>query len=166
MKTKLTKFAIIAMTALVVILGANTLTETLINKSSDFGKYLGRQGNLYAILNGNLAMPSYNLNVIRADAKEPEPTMQEWVKMEIEKAGLSWEEAECIIINESHWENTCNANTNLSTDCGIWRINSVHKDTISFADRLDYKKATEWAINKRLTVGHWNDWVAYKNNCK
>ena len=114
---------------------------------------------------GDVGDYTWAISVPRVEAEEELP-MRDYVRQEIEKAGLKWSEAECIIENEGHWKNECNANTNLSTDCGIWRINSVHKNTISFADRLDYKKATAWAINKRLTVGHWNDWVAYRNHCK
>lgn len=89
-----------------------------------------------------------------------EPSMKEWVKMEIEKAGLNWEEANAIIECESRWDNWAyNLNTNGTTDFGLWMINSVHKGTISVEDRWNYKTATKWAINKRLHDGNWSAWV-------
>ena len=93
--------------------------------------------------------------------------VKEYIFKEVVKAGLNVEEVKCLIEHESNWANDCNANKNLSTDCGIWRINSVHKNSISFADRLDYKKATAWSIAKRLNEGNWSAWYGHSaGNCK
>ena len=99
------------------------------------------------------------------EAKQ-ELTMREWVLNEIKRAGLNPVEADCIITNESGWENwKHNTNSNGTIDTGLWQINSIHKNTISLQNRYDYKKGTAWAINKRLAEGNWNAWVGYKN-CK
>jgi len=99
-------------------------------------------------------------------SRTQEPSMKEWVRAEIEKAGLNWEEVDCIIQNESGWNNwNNNWNTNGTIDSGIFMINSVHKNTISLEDRYNYKTATKWAINKRLHDGNWSAWVASKK-CK
>lgn len=97
---------------------------------------------------------------------EGENEIKNYVLKAIYSAGLNPEEADCIITNESGWNDYAyNINTNGTTDFGLWMINSIHKNTISPKDRLDYKKATEWAINKRLNDGDWNAWVAWKK-CK
>jgi len=92
-------------------------------------------------------------------AKANEPTMKEWVETEITKAGLDWSEADCIVENESGWNNwKYNINTNWTTDMGLWQINSCHKDTISVECRWDYKCSTRWAIQKRLRDRNWCAW--------
>ena len=92
-----------------------------------------------------------------------EPTMREWIRQEIETAGLDWKTAECIITKESNWNVwATNWNTNGTIDYGTWQINSVHKNTISVEDRYDYKKATKWAIEKRKRDENWCAWVASK----
>lgn len=94
---------------------------------------------------------------------EPENEMQKWVSIEVYKAGLNPIEAECIIKHESNWNAwATNWNTNGSIDYGLWQINSIHKATISVEDRYDYKKSTQWAIQKRLKDGNWNAWTAWK----
>lgn len=104
--------------------------------------------------------------VPKAKAKEKEPPIKEWIKQEIKNAGLNWEIAECIIKHESNFDNyAIGWNTNGTIDYGIWQINSCHKKTISVKDRLDYKLATKWAINKRITNGDWGIWTAYNKFC-
>ena len=44
---------------------------------------------------------------------------------------------------------------------GIWMINDIHQD-ISNHDKLDYKKATEWSINKGIKDGSWLAWSCAK----
>ena len=110
--------------------------------------------------------PAYVLPTVNVPSKKP-LSVKDYILNEVAKAGLSVPEAECLIEHESGWANDCNANKNLSTDCGIWRINSVHKKSISFADRLDYKKATAWSIARRLKDGNYNIWYGHANgNCK
>ena len=106
------------------------------------------------------------IKIPKAEAVEPEPTMREWIKKEVEIAGLSWEEVDCLIQNESGWKQwNNNWNTNGTVDSGIFMINSIHKNTISLQDRYDYKTATKWAINKRLENGNWDIWYGFKK-CK
>lgn len=110
-------------------------------------------------------------------AVEKEKPMQEWILDQVAKAGLNTYEAAVIIQGESSWidckDTTIppfNINTNGTIDVGIWRINSIHMNErakkegryISLADACDYKKATEWAIRKRLHDGNWSAWVAAK----
>ena len=86
-------------------------------------------------------------------------SVEDWVLNEIKKAGLNDKEAWAIINCESRWRaDAVGVNTNGSFDLGIWQINSIHKN-ISNAEKMDYQKATEWAINKRLNDGNWNAWV-------
>ena len=110
--------------------------------------------------------PAYVVPSVEVPGKKP-LSVKDYVLNEVAKAGLNVAEVECLIKNESNWANDCNANTNLTTDCGIWRINSVHKAEISFADRLDYKKATAWSVARRLKDGNYNIWYGHTNgNCK
>lgn len=53
-------------------------------------------------------------------------------------------------------------NKNGTIDKGLWQINDIHN--LSDEVRLDYKKSTEWAINKiKRDKGFWA-WSAYKNH--
>lgn len=89
---------------------------------------------------------------------EPELPMKDWVLNKVAEAGLNPQEAEAIINCESRWNpDAMGINRNRTADLGLWQINSIHKD-ISNADKLDYKKATDWAIAKRLKDGHWGAW--------
>jgi len=111
-------------------------------------------------------LPVYAQELV-VNHKQEELSMKEWVKQEVENAGLNWSIVDCLIQHESEWDNwRYGINTDGSTDMGLWQLNSVHKVTASVKCRWDYKCATHWAINKRLNVGHWNDWYGYKNNCK
>lgn len=85
--------------------------------------------------------------------------MKNWVLKRVADAGLDPKEANIIITCESRWNpDAMGFNTNHTADLGLWQINSIHKD-ISNADKLDYQKATDWAINKRIAQGHWLDWA-------
>lgn len=99
---------------------------------------------------------------------DEETEMKKWVLARVAEAGLESHIVNIIINCESRWNpDAMGVNTNKSVDLGLWQINSIHKD-ISNADKLDYKKATEWAIDKRLKDGNWNAWycarrLVYKN---
>lgn len=73
-----------------------------------------------------------------------------------------------IITCESNWRtDICIIEPNDTISCGLWQINTVHNNPssdnyISNADKLDYKKATEWAIQKRKADGGWFAWSCYK----
>ena len=97
-----------------------------------------------------------------------ELSVKDYVRQEVERAGLSWNEVECLMEYENKGWNVWaqGVNNNKTTDSGLWQINSVHKNEISLQDRFDYKKATAWAIKKRLDVGHWNDWYGFRYSCK
>ena len=95
-------------------------------------------------------------------------SVKEYVRIEVEKAGLDWEEVYCLIQHESGWNDYAYNlnNSNKSSDFGLWQINSIHKSTISVKDRLNYKESTKWAIEKRLHDGNWDAWYGYLYNCK
>ena len=100
---------------------------------------------------------------VEEESAPEELNMRDWVLNEAEKAGLNASEVDCIVKNESGWNQWASGwNTNGTTDSGLFQINSIHKGTISIEDRFDYKKATAWAINKRLHDGNWSAWVASK----
>lgn len=82
-----------------------------------------------------------------------------YVYEELRKAGLNTREGFAIVNCESKWDPLAinGKNKNGSNDKGLWQINSIHK-SISDADKLDYKTATKWAINKRLAEGNWSAW--------
>lgn len=108
-----------------------------------------------------LAMNS-NAPIDMSDAEEEalaeEEEMKLWVLNEIKKAGLSIKEAEIIINCESRWKpDAIGVNKNGSYDVGLWQINSIHKNMTN-ADKMDYKTATKWAIDKRLHDGSWSAW--------
>ena len=96
------------------------------------------------------------------EVKEKELSMQEYVLNEVEKAGLNKYEAYIIINCESRWDsNRFNVNSNKTIDLGLWQINTIHKN-ISNIDKMDYKKATAWSIEKRIKDGNWKAWVCSK----
>jgi len=115
---------------------------------------------------GGVSNYSWTVNVPKAKAVGPEPTIREYIKNEVEKAGLKWSEVDCLIQNESGWNNWAyNINSNGTTDFGLWQINSLHKKTASVDCRWDYKCSTKWAIKKRLNDGNWSAWYGFKK-CK
>ena len=84
--------------------------------------------------------------------------IKEYVRNEAKKAGLNSKEVEAIINCESRWDPQAKGhNKNGSYDLGLWQINSIHKN-ITDAEKLDYKTATKWAIEKRLRDGNWSAW--------
>jgi len=76
----------------------------------------------------------------------------------VREANLNEYEAWAIINCESKWKPDAVGVNKNSYDLGLWQINSVHKD-ISNADKMDYLKATKWAIEKRIKDGNWNSWI-------
>ena len=103
-----------------------------------------------------------SITVPRADKEEI--NIREYVLNEVEKAGLSRREAECIITNESQWrEDICIIEPNNSISCGLWMLNTVHnKGGLTNACKTDFRCATKWAIEKRLRDGNWNAWTQWK----
>ena len=76
----------------------------------------------------------------------------------IEEAGLNKYKAWSIIDCESSWKADAVAvEPNGTYSLGLWQINSIHKD-INNTDKLNYVKATKWAIQKRLNDGNWSAW--------
>lgn len=99
--------------------------------------------------------------------KEKNLSIQEYVFQEVEKA-LGMKEAIRAVSMIGGCENKAwdtdrvTPEPDGSLSYGIWQINSVHskgKFAISNADKLDYKKATKWSIEKRIRDGHWRAWT-------
>lgn len=64
-----------------------------------------------------------------------------------------------IVSCESNWrEDIGIIEPNNTISYGLWQINSIHKD-ITNANKLDYKEATKWAIEKRKEDGNWSAWT-------
>ena len=115
-----------------------------------------------------LAYGSYPVLGYEAKLPETELNIKDYVKQEVEKAGLSWEEANCIITEESQWrDDICIIEPDMSISCGIWQLNTVHnKNGLTNACKVNYKCATEFAIKKRLHDGNWSAWTQWNNKCK
>ena len=98
----------------------------------------------------------------KAEAKEL--SMKEWVKQEIEKAGLSWEKVNSIIECESNWrDDICIIEPNMTISCGLWQLNTVHnKKGLTNACKTDYKCATKYAIKLNREWNGWSAWTCGK----
>ena len=70
-----------------------------------------------------------------------------------------------IVEAESNFnDQAMHVNTNGSVDLGCWQINfPTHLKTITPADALDCKKATDWAFEKYTRDGNFNAWTTYIN---
>ena len=105
------------------------------------------------------------LNVPEQVKLDIEPEMHEYVLQQAEEAGLDRYEVWALINCESNWNDTIvsKLNSNGTRDYGLWQISlPTHSNTISYKDALDYRKATTWAINKRLNDGNWSAWMCSK----
>ncbi len=84
-----------------------------------------------------------------------------YVEYKLWEAGLK-DETEFVfklIDCESKWQvDAIGVNSNGTVDTGIWQRNSIHIKELSNADSFDWKKATDWAIAKRLRDGGWGAW--------
>lgn len=86
---------------------------------------------------------------------------QSYMLSETLKYNLNPFEMYAIIKCESEWNvDAFHVNTNGSVDFGVAQINSIHKD-ISTGDKLDYRKAIDWMIQKRLRDGNFNAWTCF-----
>ncbi len=96
------------------------------------------------------------------DTLSEKEIIKQYVLEEAKKAGLNPREVELIIHCESTWNSKAtHKNRNGSIDAGLWQINSIHKN-ISFEEKMDYKVATKWALEKRLRDGNWSAWYCAK----
>ena len=100
-------------------------------------------------------------NISSSNKKREEMSVREYVLNEVKKAGLDPKKAEMIIQCESGWEIWQDqVNNNGSIDRGLWQINSIHNFGVE--NSYNYKKATDWAIQKRLHDGNWSAWTCAK----
>lgn len=110
------------------------------------------------------AMTEVNVPRIEKKTEVKEPTMKEYIKAEVIKAGLDWKKFDCLIRHESNYNQyAINKNKNGTYDLGIMQVNDVHN--ISREDRFDYKKSTQWAIKKIKKDGNYNAWYGFRNGC-
>jgi len=105
-----------------------------------------------------------NTSVTVSDGSEPideaddVTEMKAYVLGEAKKLGLNTREVELIVNCESRWDaKATHKNRNGSMDAGLWQINSIHKN-LTMAEKMDYKVATKWALEKRLNDGNWSAW--------
>lgn len=104
-------------------------------------------------------VPTYQIAPVNVRRQVKELGMKDYVLREFSKAGIDVKVAEAVINCESRWNpDAININTNKTYDAGILQINSIHKD-ISLKDKLDYKKAVAWAVNKVKRDGGFNAWT-------
>ena len=92
---------------------------------------------------------------------------KEWVLSQVSKAGLSVQEAKCLLENESSWdaEGKLINSGGKSVDRGLWAINDYWHYEVSNACAYDIACSTKEAIRIRKQNGNWNQWVGYVNNC-
>lgn len=108
-------------------------------------------------------MPSYIAPSVNVPRKPL--SIKDYVLNEVKKAGLDVKIVDCIISKESRWDNWAyNINDNGTTDFGLFQINSIHKGSISVAERFNIASSTKWAINKMKKDGY-GAWTTY-NQCR
>ena len=100
--------------------------------------------------------PIKNEVLVRTEKIE-EPSMKEWVLMEVRKNGLDPKYVEKLIECESRWDDKAVSSTG---DKGLWQINQIHK--LNDECRLDYKCSTEWSIKKIIRDNGFGAWVCSK----
>ena len=94
----------------------------------------------------------------RNDGTDDVAEMKAYVLGEAKRLGLNAREVELIVNCESRWDpKATHKNRNGSLDAGLWQINSIHKN-LTMAEKMDYKIATKWALEKRLSDGNWSAW--------
>ncbi len=112
----------------------------------------------YEIIPGISIFTSKQDNSSVIEAVDEIESIRDYVLNEAKKVGLNPNEVDKIIQCESRWDpKAIGHNKNGSSDSGLWQINSIHK-TLTLADKLDYKTATKWALEKRLRDGNWSAW--------
>ena len=98
-----------------------------------------------------------------------EPTdMKEWVKWKTGQAGLKWDDVNCLISRESHWDDMAifdNPN-GAGVDRGLFMFSSIWHKEISNKDSFDYKKSTEHFIRIVKKDKNYHQWWGYVNYCK
>lgn len=111
---------------------------------------------LIAGLGGSFFFGEFDVKYVEA-SEIPEQTIIEYIITETKEAGMNLNDVVKIISCESGFKtDVVVIEPNKSLSYGIWQINSVHKD-ISNADKLDYKKATDYAIKLWQKQG-WAPW--------
>lgn len=121
----------------------------------------------------NIATPAQALSPVRCDewcntfpeSETVEPSMKLWVKNEVEKANLNWDEVYCLIYHESRFDPFAYyANTNgAGVDRGLYQFSDYWHPEISSECAFDYKCATKHFIKIRVQDGNYHQWWGYKN---
>jgi len=149
------------------IANTNSTTSVLADNSAssennqvvfyDGGSSTVQACNSYEVLSGiNVFIKPENID--NSSVESNPQTIREYVLNEAKKVGLNPNEVDKIINCESRWDpKAMGHNKNGSYDAGLWQINSIHK-SLTLAEKMDYKVATQWALNKRLNDGNWSAW--------
>jgi len=94
-----------------------------------------------------------------------EPSMKEWIKNEIEKAGLDWNTASKLIECESKGNpdaHAVNWDNKAGVDRGLWQISSLYHKEVSNECAYNYKCSTKEAIRIYKEWGGWGAWSCNK----
>lgn len=100
--------------------------------------------------------------VINAEAEEL--SIRDYVRAEIEKAGLDWEKVNKLIDCESKWNpeaHAVNWNNRKGVDRGLWQISSLYYKHIPNSCAYCYKCSTQEAI-KILQKRGYKEWTCGK----
>lgn len=99
---------------------------------------------------------------------EKELTIKEYVRAEIEKAGLKWEDVDCLVTHESNWNewNLYDNKNGAGVDRGLYQFSSIWHKEISNKEAFDYKLATKHFIKIVKQDGNYHQWHGYTNFCK
>lgn len=164
------KLTFVTILSLVVILGANQISVYLINKSSELGKYLGRNGNLYSYITYGMEMAENNVSLNHVEAKEKEYGYNERVPVEVIKAEII-KQAKLygndiqFMLDLAECESTFNnlADNPTSTAKGVyqfvaltWEATESNKNKISEFDyKANIKEANIKIANEEYS--HWKE---------
>ena len=145
MKTKIKKFLIKSLIVICVLLVVSSIVA---------------YGEIKLALYLENLIPVYLIADVNVPKKEL--SVKDYVLKEFAKANIDIKTAEAVINCESRWKtDAININSNKTYDAGIFQINSIHKD-ISLQDKLNYKTAVKWAINKVKRDGGFQAWQCSK----
>ena len=101
----------------------------------------------------------YTVDIVEAKEPEPKPlTLEEEIAQYICSKPWNCQDALKVARCESGLNpNALGVNHNGTVDRGVFQLNSVHKG-ISNADAFDYRKNTDYAVQKLYTYQGWGPW--------
>ena len=96
-----------------------------------------------------------------------EPSMRDWVLAEFEKNGLNILVADCVIQQESGWNDQ--KPPSKTNDYGLmqWNIQHIESGLLNMSCAYDYHCAVNKAIEKIKKDTDWGAWYGYRDaNCQ